>query len=498
MDTVFEAIGACFPRAAGYARRGGAVCRGATVREPAERFRAFPYSERHLQCVWGDPVLRPAVLTSHRGETVAVENPGVWNLEAGPDFLGAALRIGKQARRVAGDVEIHVHPSDWQAHGHGTDANYARVIAHVTYFNSPLPDTVLPPGCVQIALREALAANPLFAFDNIDTTAYPYAARADIPPCSVELAGWSPQEKLRLLDSAGEERLRRRAERYAEAIAERGAEQVLYEEVMTALGYKNNKSPFRRLAEIVRLGDLRRSAAGHPLAAYALLAGVAGLLPEGLRDDWDAPTRRFVRELWDEWWRREDAWADQVLGREHWRLSGLRPTNHPLRRLMAAAQLFAGADPMAWLERGPAEFDEGLQRLRDPYWSFREGLGGKRKARPVQLIGGERADAIAVNVVAPFLAATGGRARFDRGLLERLPVEGSNAILRQTARHLFGPDHPAKLFDTALRRQGLLQIFHDYCLNDRSRCATCRFPALLRSFHEEMKNDPTDSRHRLE
>lgn len=485
MNMPSDAIDACFPLAARYAGNGEP---GAGAwREPPSRFGSFLHSERHLQCVWGDPSLRPARLLSHRGEEVIVESPGVWNLEAGPDFLGAALRIGADRRRVAGDVEIHVHPSGWMGHGHRGDSRYARVVAHVTYFNSPLAESFLPPGCVQIALREALAANALFAFENIDTTAYPYAARADVPPCSTELAGWAPEEKKRLLDAAGEERLRRKADRLAGAIAERGTEQVLYEEVMTALGFKHNKSPFRRLAELVKLAELRRSSSESPHHAYALLAGVAGLIPSGVRNEWDEETRSFVRATWDAWWKQKNAWEAQALRREHWKLAGLRPLNHPLRRLMAAAQLFAGRDPLAWLDGGPAAFSEGLRRLADPYWSFREGLGGKRAAKPLHLIGGERADAIAINVVAPFLAAIGRRNLFAGGLLEGLPVEGSNAIIRHTARCLFGADHPAKLYDTGRRRQGLLQIFHDYCLNDRSRCATCGFPAMLRLFHERKR-----------
>lgn len=475
MEASADFLSACFPKAVRYTNPWQAVSQ---VREPAGRFKAFPYSERHLQCVWSDASLRPGALKSHRGEEVVVEDPGAWNLEAGPDFVGAALRIGPERRRVRGDVEIHIHPSDWQRHGHGMDSNYSRVVAHVTFFSAPLAEEKLPAGCVQIALRDALAMNPAFAFESIDTTAYPYAMRAAVPPCSSEMSGWSAEEKAALLDAAGEERLRRKAERLIGAIAERGADQVLYEEVMHALGYKNNKSPFRRLAEIVTLDELRRSSAGDARAAYALLAGVAGLLPKNLRSEWDEETRRFVREVWDEWWKCEDEWGSQALLRSHWKLSGLRPMNHPLRRLMAAAQLFVAGDSMQLA----LDFAAAARRAHDGYWSFREGFAGKRSAMPLQLIGDERADAITINVITPFLAAIGKQNLFEGGLLDRLPVEGDNALLRQTAHHLFGPDHPAKLYATGRRRQGLLQIFHDYCLNDRSRCATCLFPKLLQAF----------------
>jgi hypothetical protein len=35
-------------------------------------------------------------------------------MEPGPDFLGAVLRIGPERRRIRGDVEIHLRPSDWR------------------------------------------------------------------------------------------------------------------------------------------------------------------------------------------------------------------------------------------------------------------------------------------------------------------------------------------------------------------------------------------------
>lgn len=479
MERVPTPMDACFPRAPLYR---GVPPAGASVHEPPARFRAFPYSERHLQCVWSDASLRPATLRTHRGEEVHVEAAGVWNLEAGPDFLGAALRIGPERRRVTGDVEIHIHPSDWQQHGHRSDPRYDRVVAHVTYFHAPLPEQFLPPGCVQIALREPLATNPIFSFDAIDTTSYPYSARAAMPPCSVELAAWSPDQRLALLDAAGEERLRRKAARMADAIAERGPEQVCYEEVMAALGYKHNKAAFRRLAEVVTLADVRRVAAGSNVTAYALLAGVAGLLPSTVQPAWDEETRVYVRSLWDAWWRYKGEWESRCLQRSAWRLSGFRPANHPLRRLAAAASLFVANEPLAWMDQGLPAFHAGLLRASDAYWSFRESLAGKKSERPVQLVGEERADAITVNVAAPFLAAAGRGDRLLHGMLDTIPVEGDNAVLKQTAHHLFGPDHPAKLYATGLRRQGLVQIFHDYCLNDRSRCASCVFPALLHTF----------------
>ena len=465
---------------------------GGTVREPRAAEYGFPYSERHLRCVWFDPAFRPPVLHTHAGEEVVVENPGRWNLEAGPDFYEATLRVGPERRRLCGDVELHLRAAGWKTHGHVGDPRYARVIAHVTYFPGAVGAEHLPAGAVEVALKSDLAANPFFSFESLDVTAYPYAARAPKTPCAELLAG-APDRLAAVLESAGEERLRIKAERLALAVAERGIEQTLYEEILCALGYKNNRVPFRHLARKVTLEALRAECAGDARRAYSLLLGVAGLLPAKLSPSWDEETREFVRRLWDIWWKQRSGWESAVMPRSAWVLAGQRPQNHPLRRLMAAAALFSRetglADrirdagrptPEAWL----GEVSAMLQPA-DPtgYWDRRTGLAGRPQKSATALVGPGRVAAMLSNVVLPFAAAAAARSRLPPGdaLLRALPPEEDNALVAQTAHALLGRDHNPALYRTALRQQGLLQVFHDFCLNDRSHCESCPFPEALRA-----------------
>lgn len=474
MSDIEVRIDGLFPRAAGL-RAPGRAARG--VGEPAVPAEfADPPSERLLQCVWYDAALRPPGLRTSDGEPVIVENPGVWNLEAGPDFLGASLRIGRGERRMAGDVELHVRPMDWCRHEHGDDPRYAAVRFHVTYHPGPAADHALPPGTVRIALRDALAAAPGFSFDAVDPAAYPFAARAAPTPCAMELAGWHPDDREALLEAAGEERLRRKAQRIARRIADAGAEQVLHEELAAALGYKHNKAPFRLLATRVPIETLRAESAGDPDRARALLLGAAGLLPVETGGDADA------RRLWDHWWKLRGRWETAALPRDRWRLDGLRPLNRPERRLQAAAWLATRPEtPAATLLRlatlPPHEFVRAALEWLDVPCAGTTGLA----ARP-GLLGRSRATAILINVLVPTLAAIDARGLFDAGLLRALPDEPSNGIERTMALTLFGPDHPPALHRGSLRRQGLVQVFQDFCLNDRSRCASCGLPALLRAF----------------
>ncbi len=484
-----------FRRAAGYPGRaapGGA----ARVREPSVGpGLAAPSSERLLQCVWYDDGLRPARLRTADGEAVEVVAPGTWNLGPGPDFTGAVVRVGPPRREVRGDVEVHVRPADWTAHGHAADPRYAGVRLHVTFAPGPPPSAPLPAGALRIALREPLAADPAFSFDAVDPTAYPYAVRPPACPCGAVLAGWSAEACMALLDAAGEARLRQKAERFATLARERGIGQAFYEETMATLGYRHNKGAFRRLAERLPLDALREEAAGSPRTAFALLGGLAGLLPAAPRPEWDAATRAELRATWDAWWKRRARWEPRALAPGAWQLAGLRPANHPVRRLRAAAQWFTREPPLLDALRAAARSMEPsalprhavalLDTPPEGYWGRRLSWGSTPHARPVALVGRARAAAAVLNAVYPALAVVEPGAIGDLAGLDALPAEADNAILRRTAHALFGRDHPTAWYRNGLRRQGLLHVFHDYCLTDRTGCAACSFPRRLTAFRAE-------------
>ncbi len=449
-----------------------------------------PFAERHLQCVWADDRLRPAALTTAAGERVQVEHPGEWNTGPGPDFLNAALRVGPELRRITGDVEIHIRPADWQRHGHAGDSRYCRVCAHVSFYPGMLPESELPPGALQIALRPALDAIPDFSFDNIDLMAYPVAARAAPPPCRAAMKRLTPTQRGNALDAGGESRLRRRAELLQSAMLDRGPAQVIYEETMAALGYRPNKASFRRLARLLPLDTLREKSGGDPVRAYALLMGCASLLPDPTtaRRSWDAPTKTFIRRCWDAWWPLADDFLSRRMDRAGWTMAGIRPANRPERRLMAAALLFAPAtglpERVAAIAKNPRGVPaDKLLALFDlpkaPYWASRLSFVAAPANEPVALVGTSRARAILVNLLLPAFAALGAPPDAWQSLLDSLPAEESNELIQQTALRLFGPDHTPRLYSSGLRRQGLIHIHHDYCLGDRSLCANCPYPAQL-------------------
>jgi hypothetical protein len=96
----------------------------------------YHFPELALQHIWRDGLLDCTRLATADGRRVEVLHPGTWNRLGGPDFLGAVLTIG--GSKHMGDVEVHIHAADWQAHGHAADPAYATVILHLVPFPEPV------------------------------------------------------------------------------------------------------------------------------------------------------------------------------------------------------------------------------------------------------------------------------------------------------------------------------------------------------------------------
>ena len=470
-----------FPLADAYARmlRTPQPC---AAHELRTHYRAgFQWTERHLQCLWYDAKYRPAQFPLPGGETATVLDPGEWNLEAGPDFLNATLLIQPGARQMRGDIEIHVHPSDWDAHSHHGDRAYDNVIAHVTWFASPPPRT-LPQHALPLSLAEPITAVPGLSLDDIDLKAYPHAALSATPrPCEPLLKN-DPDRARDLLAAAGQYRIQLKASRIRARLEKTGdRHQLFYEEVMAALGYKHNQLPFRHLASLLPLAALDVSRD----TSYARLLGAARLLPQPETVP-DEEGRVFIRTLWDLWW--HDA-TETLPDDVSWCLHNLRPQNTPVRRLAVAASLFSGmytvrheldrltdATGSAWHAQATTYLTE---RCLWPFWNKRLAFSSMPDTKETALLGTSRAAAIITNVVLPFAAAEN---TLPQGVLKHLPPEDLSAPMRLTAYHLFGRDHNPALYDNdGLLQQGLLQIHLDFCLAAKPNCEDCALCATLQS-----------------
>ena len=447
---------------------------------PAEEFSSAHKSELELQAHWFAGDFGSSFLTATTGERVEVVQFGVWNHDAGPDFTAAAVRFPDRpdAPVLRGSIELDIRAEDWERHGHGGNAAFDDVALHL----------YLQHGTRQPFTRTS--QHRQVAQVHLDLRQLEHrAAPVDLPSarpgrCSGPLRERSPEEVRTLMTAAAQYRLQLKNRRWQRLAAVRGYDQALFESLAVTLGYKENKLPFALLAQRLPLKMLRAEGDG----GMALLLGLAGFLqaPEFGADRDRQDARIYLRERWEVWWRRRSAMERLMLPAKAWKLSGLRPVNHPQRRLAALVQLAARwAEVRALIDGGGDDLAKAVTKfltgLRDPFWDHHYTLTSARTARPLALVGAARASEMLANVFFP-LAIAANPARWDA--YAKLPAGTGSRRVATAAIRLFGHD-PARAepwLKTAAHQQGLLQIYEDFCLEDDSDCSRCTFPERVCGF----------------
>jgi hypothetical protein len=257
----------------------------------------FTLTERVVQKIWlrGDFSLRQLTLTD--GRRLVIRSRGAWNLLAGPDFRGARLTI--DGVEVAGDVEVHFHAADWAAHGHADDPAYDQVRLHVVLF---------PVGQSERVARHrdgreiaTLVLLPLLHRDleeYASDDALEGITERDEWERFAELAALPPEELRQVLQRSAVERWRQKVHFARLRIERLGFTEASHHTALEILGYRRNRAPMLGVA------------AHYPLAEWA----------RGVESG--------------------DVYATAPV---EWETSGVRPFNHPRRRLEQYRQWVAVA-----------------------------------------------------------------------------------------------------------------------------------------------------------
>ena len=428
-------------------------------------------SELELQARWfaGD-FGNEFISTS--GDQIEIVHFGVWNRAAGPDFCDAAIRINS-GQPIHGCIEIDLLDRSWESHGHATNPAFETTALHVFVESSDR------------AFFTRTLSNRNVPQVRIDPMTLPESFSVNIPlahpgRCQAPLKDLPDERVCSVLDAAAQFRLRQKANRVRTKIDAHGRDETLFQEIATALGYKENKLPFTLLTQRLPLRLLRQ----HVEDCEALLFGTAGFLETSDLDIYKKSTREYLRELWDRWWPYRDDLERLILPAKAWHISGTRPLNHPQRRLSALSVL---AREWPRLQRASgkssvAAANNFFQGLTHHFWNFHYTLTSKASPKKMALIGESRAADILANVLFPFWAAhelkdpASPSAQLWTEYM-KLPAQLSNRRLETAATRLFGNDPRRKEFlRTVAHQQGLLQIYEDFCMKDNSDCAECPFP----------------------
>jgi hypothetical protein len=474
--------------------------------ENSLRDQPFP-AERLVQAIWQHQRLRRGELKTADGKSVRVFHPGFINFEGGPDFRGAVLQIGADVPR-SGDVEVDLRPGGWRAHGHDRNPNFRNVLLHVVWEDVGIPaarrdDGSKPGKPVVLSLKNVLDA-PLdelsLALENESLRLLPENLRGK---CCAPLRELDELKLSVFLCQAARRRFENKAAQFRLGAKNAGWEQTLWENLFRALGYKHNVWPMQYLAEqrMRLLGSLENPPATETLMALqARLLGMSGLLPDELTRV-QKSTDSYLRRAWDFWWRERDVFSDVILPRTAWKFHGLRPANHPRRRLALASHWLADKKFISkiehWITAGKSEgtspqaacreLTKILQVGHDDFWSWHLTLTSPRQKRPQPLLGDARVTDLAVNVILPWLwirAVEGGSKKIQNETERRFfawPPAEDNSVLKLARQRLLGTTNE-KILKTAAAQQGLIQIVRDFCEHSNATCDNCKFPELVRGW----------------
>jgi hypothetical protein len=358
---------------------------------------------------------------------------------------------------------------------------------------------------LQNSLDAPLAELSLW-LENESASAFPENLRGQ---CCAPLRELVETQLAELLRQAARVRFQAKAAQFRAHARHVGWEQTLWENLFRALGYKHNAWPMQNLAETKARWTLGANSA---FEFRARLFGVSGLLPDELtRAQKSSDT--FLRRARDFWWRDRDEFESCLLPREVWKLHGLRPANHPQRRLALASHWLASEnfiskiedwcvgeilDGRAALPRhrvdpqvSPTKLVESLHEIfqveRDEFWSWHWTFKSARLQKPQPLLGDARVTDLAVNVILPWLwvrVVEGKNEKIQREVERRFfawPAAEDNSILKLARQRLLGTAS-ARVLKNAATQQGLMQIVRDFCEHSNAICENCRFPELVRGW----------------
>ena len=407
--------------------------------------------EDFLYYIWENRLLRGELLTTN-GDIVEIINTGYRNLDSGPDFLEAKIKIGETL--WAGHVEIHVLTSDWDRHHHQSDKAYGNVVLHVVYENDAKVN--------DIPVLELKGHFDASIFDNYQRF--------------LSTKGWIPCEKLLTrvqqftwiswFDRLLIERLEQKSVSVEKILAtnQYDWEDTLYKLLLRYFGLKVNNEAFEYLGNILPFKTLLKHA-DNLTQVEAMLFGCAGFLEKDFVEGYPLLLKREFSVM-------RTKFNLLVMPEERWKYLRMRPSNFPTIRLAQMAQMIHQHGCMFSKIREAKSTDEikkSFMVSASPYWEthYRFEVPSEPKAKH---LGESTADILMINVAVPILFCYGKLHKNDAyceqamNLLENIEAE-SNTITRHFTEAGIAPQN-------AMQSQAMIQLYSHHC--KQKGCLECR------------------------
>ena len=416
-------------------------------------------TEAFLHYVWQHQMLDSG-LTTTDGQPVVVLRVGDLNRDAGPDFFNARVRIGNV--EWAGNIEVHVHSTDWHQHHHDTDAAYNNVVLHVVYEHNGeiyLANGKVPP---TVELKPYLHSSLVANYESLMAP-----VNGDRIPCGSSLRQVPEFILHSFLERLTVERIETKAATVHRLLEEShgGWEQTCYWLIARYFGGKVNALPFELLAKATDQRLLARWRNDRQ-RLEALLMGQAGFLGDFLKDEYPRALQSDYEPL------RNGARLVPV-DTNLWKFHRLRPSNFPTIRISQFADLMSRTTNLFSTLLSMTDIKQLEQFFTceaATYWNNHYQIDCPANDNHPKRIGRMQADLLIINAWVPLLFVYGsqkGQQQYKEqavSLLQQLPAE-NNAVIRRWQQAGVIPRNAAE-------SQALLQLSSHYCTP--RHCLECR------------------------
>jgi hypothetical protein len=414
--------------------------------------------ETFLHYVWQHQYFDKSNLRTTAGEAINIISTGNTNTNAGPDFQNAKVKI--ETIDWHGHVEIHVKSSEWEKHGHTTDAAYHNVILHVVWEDdSPI---TYPTGKKIATLElkgrvaETLLLKSELLLDNPETIA-----------CTAMLPNVSTMTKLSMVERAMVDRLEQKAAAISEMLHANSNdwEETAYQWLAKNMGFKINSEAFLALARVLPCKILKKYR-DNELQLEALVFGMAGMLN---RDYDDTYYHSLSSEF--QFLAQKHQLQGRIMNESQWKFLRLRPANFPTIRLAQFVQIIKQQDHLFDFITNFEDQKQIVKKLKldqSSYWQqhYRFGVPASKK---IAGMGQSSIENIIINTSAPLLAAYSqlhqSQDHLDKALhlLTQVKAEKNHIIEAWT--------NAGEKMTTGFDSQGYLSLYQTYC--KPRKCLQC-------------------------
>lgn len=411
--------------------------------------------EKLLQFIWRFQYFNAQSLHSETGETLLILKPGLFNLNQGPDFLEASVKINEVI--LVGNIEIHVRSSDWNRHGHSADKNFSNIILHVVWENDmEIKDgngCILPTLCLQNRVANIM----LQRYQQLMSKACPIACKGFLPALS-NLGWFAWKERLAI------ERLKLKSDKILRLYEESNHhwEEVFWWMIAANFGIKVNAELFEQVARSIPLTVLAKHKNQiHQLEA--LLFGQAHLLDATFQEDYPLMLQREYLFLQKKYHLSPVNTTACFLR--------MRPANFPSLRLAQLAMLIYNGTHLFSKMKEISSLKEAKEHFNitcNDYWHYRYLFDEPASFKPKHL-GAQMINTIFINTIIPVLFANGLHASDEKSKEKAVRWLGEIKA-EENAITVAWKESGIKNV-TALDSQGLIQLMNQYC-QDR-RCLEC-------------------------